>query len=243
MLKVNAQVLQLVQSDSLWHIKLTTIGLYTDGNQPRSLFTNKANLTKVGKWLGFISNNTLQYGTVGKSKMVAYKDIRSENLFVLLPRKRFSPFIREYVETNKLRQIVFRNELALGGFYKVITQKQHYLNLMAGVINQTTNYRTSIFNIIDNYASDKRNVWKWATGILGINTIVKDRLSAEYRLFYMQNVALAKDYNYLIDVSLNAKIIKGLAFNINYFQTFENVEMKGILPKEIQLTYGLSYQF
>ncbi len=170
--------------------------------------------------MGFISNNTLQYGTVGKSKMVAYNDIRSEKIFVLLPRKRLSPFIREYVETNKLRQIDFRNELALEGFYKVITQKQHYLNLMAGVINSTTNYRNSIFNIIDNYASDKRNVWKWATGISGINTIVKDRLSGEYRLFYMQNVALAKDYNYLIDVSLNAKIIKGLAFNINYFQTF-----------------------
>ena len=161
----NAQVLQLAKADSLWHLKITATGLYTDGNQPRSLFTNKANLSKVWKSVGLISNNTYQYGTVGKSKMVAYKDIRSENLFVLLPHKRFSPFIREYVETNKLRQIDSRNEFALGGFYKVMAQKQHYLNLMAGVINQTTNYRNSIFNIIDNNGSDKRNVWKWATGI------------------------------------------------------------------------------
>ena len=72
---------------------------------------------------------------------------------------------------------------------------------------------------------------------------MKDQLSAEYRLFYMQNIALAKDYNYLVDLTLNAKIIKGLVFNVNYFQTFENVEMKGILPKEVQLTYGFSHQF
>lgn len=242
-LNSNAKVWQLTKSESLWHLKVTSTGQYIEGNQHRSLFTNKANLSKSWKLLGFISNNTYQYGTVGKKNFVVYNDIRSENLITFLPHIRFSPFVREYVETNKLRQIDFRNELALGGFYKVFVHEQHFISLMASVINQSTICKYSAFNIIDNSSSNKRNVWKWGTGILGVNTIVENQLSTEYQLLYMQNIDLIKDFNYLIDITLNAKIIRGLSFNVNYFQTFENVGMKGISPKEVQLTYGLSYQF
>lgn len=242
-LRVNAQALQLNKADSLWHIKITATGLYADGNQPRSLFTNKVNVDKFWKKAAIISNNIYQYGTIGRSKLVVYNDIRSENILILLPRKRFSAFIREFAEINKLRKIDFRNELAGGGLYKLVAGKPHQLTAMAGIIYQATDYKGTVFNIIDNHGSDKRKVWKWAVGLTGFNTIVKNRLNTEYRVLYMQNLSLAKDNNYVADISLNAKIIKGLSFTVNYFRTFESVEMKNILSREVQLTYGLTYQF
>lgn len=242
---VYAQILQISKADSLWHLKITAAGNYTDGNQPRTLFTNKANLSKTGKKIGFISNNTYQYGTVsfaGK-KIVTYNDVRSENLLVLLPKKRFSPFARVFLETNIIRKIDFRNEYAAGSFCKLLNKPNHSLSILMAGVNQQTNYKGNVFNIIDNAGSDKRNVWKWATGLSGSSTIIKNHLSLDYRGFYMQNVELSKDYNYLIDLILNVKIIKGLSFNVEYFRTFENVEMQGVLSKEVQLTYGLSYSF
>ena len=242
---VNAQILQISKADSLWHLKITAAGNYTDGNQPRTLFTNKANLSKAGKKIGFISNNTYQYGTVsfaGK-KIVTYNDVRSENLLILLPKKRFSPFARVFLETNIIRKIDFRNEYAVGSFCKLLHKPNHSLSILVAGVNQQTNYVGSVFNIIDNNGSDKRNVWKWATGISGTSTIIKNHISLDYRAFYMQNIELAKDYNYLIDLILNVKIIKGLSFNVEYFRTFENVEQAGVLPQEVQVTYGFSYHF
>ena len=119
----------------------------------------------------------------------------------------------------------------------------HSLSILVAGVNQQTNYVGSVFNIIDNNGSDKRNVWKWATGISGTSTIIKNHISLDYRAFYMQNIELAKDYNYLIDLILNVKIIKGLSFNVEYFRTFENVEQAGVLPQEVQVTYGFSYHF
>lgn len=241
---VNAQILQISKADSLWHLKITAAGNYTDGNQPRTLFTNKANLSKAGKKIGFISNNTYQYGTVtfaGK-KIVTYNDVRSENLLVFLPKSRFSPFARVFLETNIIRKIDFRNEYALGSYYKLLNKPNHSLSILVASVNQQTNYAGSIFNIIGNNGSDKRNVWKLATGVLGTSTIIKNHISLDYRSFYMQNVELTKDYNYLIDLILNVKIIKGLSFNVEYFRTFESVEQEKVLPKEVQVNYGFSYQ-
>lgn len=242
---VNAQILQISKADSLWHLKITAAGNYTDGNQPRTLFTNKANLSKAGKKIGFISNNTYQYGTVSFSgrKIVTYNDVRSENLLVLLPKSRFSPFARVFLETNIIRKIDFRNEFAVGSFYKLMNKPNHSLSILVAGVNQQTNYVGNVFNIIDNNGSDKRNVWKWATGISGTSTIIKNHISLDYRAFYMQNIELAKDYNYLIDLILNVKITKGLSFNVEYFRTFENVEQEKVLPKEVQINYGFSYQF
>lgn len=49
--------------------------------------------------------------------------------------------------------------------------------------------------------------------------------------------------NSLMNIVLKAKIIRGLPFNVNYFQTFENVKPKGVLPKEMQALYVFPYVF
>jgi len=244
---VNAQILQISNADSLWHLKITASGNYTEGNQGRTLFTNKANISKKGNKLGFISNNLYQYGTISPSalpkKIITYNDFRSENLLVLLPNSRFSPFARVFLETNIMRKIDIRTEYALGSFFKVYNKKKHALSILLAGVNQQSEYGGNTFNIIDNGGSDKRNVWKWATGLSGTSTIVENHISLDYRAFYMQNFALTKDYNYLIDFILNVKVIKGLSFNVEYFRTFENVEQAGVLPQEVQVTYGFSYLF
>lgn len=205
------------------------------------LITNKVNISKIGWKIGLLLNDTYQYGTAGLAKKVVYNDIRFENSLLIYPNSKFFPFIRSNIETNILRKIDFRNEIGTGGICKFVNNKTQVINIFIGVTNQQTNYRTNIFNLIDNNGSTKRNVWKNITGISGKNTIFKDKFLIQYKLFWFQSFSNSIDYNYSIDTSLDFKISNKFSLIANYFMTFENIEPKAVLPKGTQVSYGLSY--
>jgi hypothetical protein len=236
-----SQVTQLNQMDSLWHFKVSATGVYTDGNSSKSLITNKINISKIGKDLGLLSNITYQYGTAGAAKKVVYNDVRAENSLLVYPNYKLFPFVRSYIETNVLRKINFRNEVAIGGIYKVIDKEHQVVNILTGAANQQTNYKTPFFNLIDNNGSSRRNVWKNITGISGRNTIWMDKISIQYKLFWFQSFSKLMDYNYSADTTLEFKISNKFSLIANYFMTFENIEPEQVLPRETQISYGLSY--
>lgn len=238
--KVNAQVIHINDLDSLWHFKLSATGSYSDGNLPRSLLTNKLKLTKVNDLFGLISNFTYQYGTASSKKIIVYNDFRFENTLLLKPKKPFCPFVRTFSEKNIIRKIDFRHEIALGILRKIISSKEHGINILVAGVNQQTNYNTNSFNIIDYNGSENKNTWKGMVGINGLNTIIKNKFHVEYRFFWMQALDEPKDYAYLIDATLEFKLNKHFAFQANYIKTYENLEPQGILPFEVQSTYGLS---
>ncbi len=238
--KVDAQVIHINDLDSLWHFKLSATGSYIDGNSPRTLLTNKLKLTKVVNSFGLISNFAYQYGTATSKKYIVYNDFRFENTLLIKPKNSFCPFVRTFTEKNIIRQIDFRNEIAVGVLYKLINKKEQRVNILFAGVNQQTNYKGSKFDLIDNKGANNRNTWKGMAGINGFNTILKDRLTAEYRFFWMQAFSTPIDYAYLIDLTLEFKINKRFSLQANYLHTFENIESKGVLPYEAQLTYGLS---
>ncbi len=241
--KINAQVIHINEYDSAWHFKLSATGAYIDGNSPRTLLTNKLKITKVVNLVGLISNFTYQYGTATSKKIVVYDDYRFDNSLIIKPKSTFSPFIRTFTEKNIIRKIDFRNEIAVGILYKIMNKPQQGINILVAGVNQQTNYNASEFDYIDSNGSYKRNTWKAMAGINGFNTLIKDRLTAEYKLFWMQAFNQSIDYAYLIDITLDFKISKRFAFQANYLKTYEKVEPKGVLPYEVQLTYGLSFTF
>lgn len=239
-IQLNAQVIHMNEMDSLWHAKITATGLYTSGNSPRSLFTNKFRLTKVGNTFGLFSNAVYQYGTVSKKKIVTYNDYRFDNSVLLKPHRRLVPFVRFYQEKNLLRKVNFRNEVAMGVLFKLLAKKGQAINILSAVINQQTKYDRNIFEHIDNGGSYKRNVWKGVVGINGNNTLIDNKLTAEYRILGLQAFQIRQDYALLVDVTFDLKVTRKFSFTMNGFYTYENIELVGILPNEFQLTYGLS---
>lgn len=241
--KINAQVIHINDLDSVWHFKVSATGAYIDGNSPRSLLTNNLKITKVVNSFGLLSNFTYQYGTATSKKFVVYNDFRFDNTLLLMPKNRLLPFVRSFTEKNVIRQIDFRNEIAVGGLYKVINKNEHGTNVLIAGVNQQTNYKADEFNIIDYNGSTNRNTWKGMAGINGFNTIVKNVLKVEYRIFWMHAFNDPNDYAYLIDAHLEFKINKHFSLMASYLHTYENIEPKGVLPYEVQFTYGLSVTF
>lgn len=237
---VNAQVIHINELDSLWHLKISATGFYSDGNAPKTVLTNKLKITKVNNAIGLISNFTYQYGTVSSANKIVYNDFRFENTLLLYPKKRFNPFLRTFEESNIIRKINFRNEIALGLVSKILSEKEHAINLVLAGVNQQTNYNFNKFNLSNFDNNDKINTWKGMAGVSGLNSIVKNKLRAEYRLYWMQGFDEMKNYSYLIDVSLEFILNKHISLQTNYINTFENLEPIGVLPFETQLTYGLS---
>ncbi len=240
---INAQVIHINELDSLWHLKISSTGFYSDGNAPKMVLTNKLRITKVNNAFGLISNFTYQYGTVSSANRIVYNDFRFENTFLLHPQKRFNPFLRTFEETNIIRKINFRNEIALGLISRIISKKEHAINLVLAGVNQQTNYNFNKFNLASFYGNDKINTWKGMAGVSGLNSIMKNKLRAEYRLYWMQAFDKPQNYAYLIDVSFEFILNKHIALQTNYVKTFEYLEPVGVLPYEVQLTYGLSITF
>jgi len=241
--KINGQVIHINDLDSVWHFKVSATGSYSDGNLPRSLLTNKLKLTKVNDLFGLISNFTYQYGTASSKKIIVYNDFRFENTLLLKPKNFFCPFVRTFSEKNIIRKIKFRHEIALGILRKIISSKKQGINILVAGVNQQTNYNTNSFNIIEYNGSENKNTWKAMAGVSGMNSIVKNKLQAEYRFYWMQAFDEPKNYAYFIDVSLEFMLNNHFKLQANYVKTFENLEPIGVLPYEIQLTYGLSVTF
>lgn len=241
--KVNAQLLHINDLDSLWHFKVSATGLYTDGNSPRSLLTNKLKLTKLYHTIGLLSNFTYQYGTASAKKINTYNDYRIENIFLLYPKSTFVPFVRWFTEKNLLRKIDFRNEISTGVIYKVVNKKNQAINLFIAGAYQQTNYEGNTFNHIDNNGSHSLTTWEGLAGIAGSNTLVKDKLTAEYRLLGMQSFHEKLDYSLFADITLDFKLSKRFSILANGFYTYENIEQTGVVPYEVQFTYGLSLTF
>ena len=240
---LNAQVIHINELDSLWRFKISATGLHIKGNSPKTLLTNKLKITKVNKNIGLICDYTYQYGTASAKKIVVYNDFRFENTILLKPKNRFNPFVRTFTEKNIIRNIVFRHEVALGALQKVISRKEHRLNFLLACVNQQTNYKTASLNIAQYSSSKNLNTWKVMAGISGFNSLVKNKLRAEYRFYWMQAFENKQNFAYLIDITLEFILNNQISLLANYSKTYEYLEPKGILPYEVQLTYGLSIKF
>ncbi len=232
------------RTDSLrWHVRFAATGSLSDGNAPRALFANVLDVSRLDTDFGLVLRQSYQYGTI--RYRTTNNDVLSTNYLMLHPAATVVPFVRLELETNLLRRINFRYQPAAGLIYKVMATPGQAVNLFASGGYEHTRYDGTGFKYghddraLDN-ATDLLATWRAMLGLNGQNKLFGGKVALTYNAWWQQSVQDAFDYRYHADGSLSLPLTRHFSFTTSARYSFENIELVGVKPFDLQWTYGLS---
>jgi hypothetical protein len=168
-------------------------------------------------------------------------NIFSRNALFYKPERRLYGHLTAFVSTNYRRKITFRYFVGSGPTWQAIQRKAIVLKLAANITYENTLFSDTVFNQSSYNGKEKIRVWRSTVYAGGWAFALANRLRMNYEFFWQPAFNNSKNYRIQLDLGLNYAFWKGLAFNIIYIFTHENVVVENIKKDDRMLTFGLSY--
>jgi len=168
-------------------------------------------------------------------------NIFSRNALFYKPERRLYGYVTAFVSTNYRRKITFRYFVGSGPTWQAIQRKAIVLKLSANITYESTLFSDTVFNQSSYNGKEKIRVWRSTIYAGGWAFALENRLRINYEFFWQPAFNNSKNYRIQSDLGLNYTFWKGLAFNIVYIYSHENVVVENIKKDDRMLTFGLSY--
>jgi len=238
---VNAQV---NESDTAkFQFRASVTGNYQQGNVEVLTIKSRVDFSYAPvKYLVFKSQNSSLYQSFYAKK--ADNDIYSRNYFYYNPQRVVYPFGIAYISTNYRRQVGTRFFGGAGLTVQLLNRPLQVVKVSVASVYETTSFSSNKFNYTRYNGSNKIELWRATAYLGGWHYLPNRHLRIYYDAYYWQP-ALNDRHNYRtqFDIGADVPLFKGIAFNVLYAFTHENVTVQNIWQDDKILTFGLAYNF
>lgn len=234
---------QLNESDTMrFQLRTSITGTLQKGNVEMFVAKGKADMSLMAKkkWV-FKTQNSLLYQEFFKRK--ADNDFFSRNYIYFQPQKVVYPYAIAYISTNFRRKIDYRYFAGFGGTVQAIRKENHMLKFAVNAVYESTIFKGSSYNFSEYDNSNYINIWRSTIYMSGWHYLFNNHLRIIYNAYWQPSFTRFNNYRTQFDMGADFPVWKGLAFNVLYTFTHENVVIKKIKQDDGLLTFGLSYQF
>ncbi|AEI46718.1 DUF481 domain-containing protein [Runella slithyformis] len=231
---------QLNESDTLrFQLRTSLTDSYQQGNV--ALLTVRGRLdfsSRIHNDWAVKSQNSGLYQEFSRIK--ADNDVFSRNFLYYKPFRKVYPFAIGFVSANYRRKLDFRYFVGAGGTVQLIQRRHHALKASAGIVRESSHFLNSVYTLPVCNGNRIINVWRMTARAMG-----KHEVARTFRLFYdfywQPALSNARNYRWQTDVGLEFPIWKGLAVNLLYLYTYENMVVETIKQQDQLLTFGVSF--
>jgi Protein of unknown function, DUF481 len=213
------------------------------GNSERILLINNVNykIESTSKKTAFNSKNRYVYGTVGD--FLKENDFRTSNYLTFNADKKWNPIVGFYFETLRIKKMKSSIKPLAGIQYKLVNTKKLKLSPRVLLGYSWQKYDGINFENFNNNGEDDIN----GTSInFGLNaTINPFDGKVIFNLFsiYQLGVEETKNQRLWFDFNTLVPIYKGLSFRLSLNNYYENIVLQGVKNNDLNIAYGLGYNF
>lgn len=232
---------QLNESDTArFQVRIALTGTVQEGNVEATAVRGKLDLvvSPTRRWVWKSQNASLYQAFYG---LRADNDLFSRNYLYYRPDRRGYPFGIAYVSTNYRRKIDRRHFAGTGLTLRLIGSPNSGLKVSAGGVYEATRFVGTTFNEVRYNGASSIALWRATTWLGGWHTLLEGHLRLYYDAYYQPAFSDASNYRWQYDVGLDFPVWRGLAFNLLYTFTYEQVVVTAIRPDDRLLTMGLAY--
>ena len=232
---------QINESDTLkMQLQLSLTGNYQQGNVNilRILSRNEFLIRPVPNW-AFKTQVTSLYTKFSDTQ--ADNNIFTRNALYYKPENRFYGYVTAFVSTNYRRKIEFRYFVAAGPTWQAIQSDPLILKLSANLVRESTFFAETNFNVPSYNGNDVISLWRSTFYVGGWINALDHGPRVNYEFYWQPALNNSKNYRTQLEVGLTYPIWKGLAFNLVYSHSHENVVVENIGKNDQVLSLGLSY--
>jgi hypothetical protein len=231
---------QLTESDTLrFGYRANVNGSWITGNVERLLISTNADLSHVGKSIGFKSSNSYLYGTIYKKE--TENDIFSRNFFYLHPRKRFYPYGMVWLQNSTRQQIDLRYQVGLGVTYGLVNTESNQLKISTTLTYEKTHYNGTNFFIepkdVDSNTVTNQRV---TIRLLGNHMLIKRKFKLKYETWYQPAFNDVNNWRYYLNTSLEFPVSKHFSFRTALLYTHDNMVLAGVKRDDKIMTFGVN---
>ncbi len=131
--------------------------------------------------------------------------------------------------------------MASGPTWQAIRNQAMVLKLSVNLVRETTFFNDTVFNESSYDGQEKISLWRSTFYVGGWAYVFNNRLRVSYECYWQPAFYHSKNYRTQLDVGLSYPLGKGLAFEMVYIFSHENVVVENIKEDDQILTFGLSY--
>jgi hypothetical protein len=234
-------IAQINESDtSKWQIKTSLSGNYQTGNVVFLNIRSKFDVlfSPNRRWVFKSQNNSLYQSFYDKK---ADNDVFSKNYVYYKPQNNFYTYAMSFVSANYRRKIDARYFVGLGETWQIVNNRQHFVKFSLSAVYEQTTFSEAVFNAAEYNGSNKINVWRGTAYIAGGHQLFDKHLYVFYDAYWQPAFDNSTNYRMQYDIGFNFPLWKGLAVNVLYAFSQENVVVQKIKTNDAVLTFGFSY--
>lgn len=232
---------QINESDTVkFQLRASFTGNYQQGNVEVLNVRGRLDfLVAPHKNWVFKSQNSSLYQAFYSQK--ADNDLFSRNYLYFKPQHKVYPFAIAYVSSNFRRKIVSRYFVGAGVTWQAIKTKAVVIKFSASAVQESTTFSNVFYNYPAYNGIRKISLWRGTLYTGGWTYLLDRRARIFYDAFWQPGFAHPNNYRTQFDIGLDFPVWKGLAFNIFYTFTHENVVVRPVQQNDRILTFGLAY--
>jgi Protein of unknown function, DUF481 len=234
---------QLNESDTVkFQLRTSLTGNYQQGNVNILTIRGRLDFTFAPvKDFVFKSQNSSMYQEFSDVK--ADNDIYSRNYFYYKPQRKLYPFSIAYASTNYRRKINSRLFAGAGVTFQVLNKTNHVIKLSTSIVYETNNFTGNLYNYTAYDGSNKINLWRGTLYLAGWNYLLEKHLRFYYDAYWQPAFNNKNNYRTQFDIGFDFPVWKGLALNVLYTFTHENVTIAAVKQNDKIFTFGVGYNF
>lgn len=233
---------QINESDTMQlQQRFAVTGLYQTGNVELLTIRTKwdASFAPSKQWVFKTQNNSL-YQAFGKVK--ADNDLYSRNYLYYQPTKKIYPFVIAYVSANYRRKVDVRSFAGIGLTYQLKHTANTVIKLSANAVYESTKFNGTVFNQEKYNGSNTIQLWRATLYSGGWQYLLQRKIKLYYDVFYQPAFNNLSNYRVQVEAGAEMQVWQGLALNVLYTLTHENVVLQNIQLQDRILTFGIVYQ-
>ncbi len=232
---------QINESDTVkFQLRAAFTGNYQQGNlEVLNLRGRLDFLVAPNKNWVFKSQNSSLYQAFYSQK--ADNDIFSRNYLYFRPQQRVYPFAIGYISSNFRRKIKSRYFVGAGASWQAIKTKAVVIKFSASAVQESTTFDNTLYNYPEYNGNKKISLWRGTLYTGGWAYLLERRVRVFYDAFWQPGFEHPHNYRTQFDLGLDFPVWKGLAFNVFYTFTHENIVVQPVQQNDRILTFGLAY--
>jgi len=153
-------------------------------------------------------------------------------LISILPKKRLFPVIGYIYNKSEFYQIQRRHTPGIGIGWKLIENKSRTINFYAWAAYDDTDFKN-----ISGY-----NTFRINTFVVGSHKLIRDKLSLQYVLYYLQSLEESNNYIWRIEPTLSVQLSRKFSLTISIESHYENIIDSANTKRNSVMTIGLKFQ-
>ncbi len=171
------------------------------------------------------------YNYLKTNGRVGENELLGRALISLLPQKRWFPVIGYIYNKSEFYQVENRHTPGLGIGCKLLENESRTINFHVWAAYDHTNFKN-----ISGY-----NTFRINTFVVGNHQLIKDILSLQYTLYYLQSLETSDNYIWRIEPTLSVQLARKFSLTLSIQSHYENIIDPANTKRNSVMTVGFKF--